>query len=423
MSTIQNIHSLTTQILHRPPSCLEFCPDDPDYFIIGTYLLHEETDDESPQIKQRKTGSLQLWHLDAANHELKQKQLLPLPYAVFDLHFHPQQPTVLGIAGSDGSVSLYRVLQTQEEPQIRLIWTRKVHEEENIPALFLAWTPRHWFQHSAMRDGFAVTFSDGRMSVFATSSSSSSSSRDKDITEGDGSDLIETNFQPRERIETWFVALADYTTTATTTTTQPEEANNSVAYSFTGNDFGSLNVRQFTSPDDDSAEEDVLLEELQVSNTDDRARHHTAGVTSILPLPIPLVQNAPVLLTGSYDEYLRVYHATARGAVLAEAQLGGGVWRLQIMHTDKNERKVTFLILASCMHAGARIVRVSWKQGSSDVSDLGEWDIQVLAQFTEHESMNYASGVWKSADTNSSEVVCVSSSFYDKRLCLWKVQN
>jgi diphthamide biosynthesis protein 7 len=340
----------------------------------------------------------------------KQKQLLPLPYAVFDLHFHPQQPTVLGIAGSDGSVALYRV-QTQEEPQIRLIWTRKVHEEENIPALFLAWTPQHWFQHSAMRDGFAVTFSDGRMSVFATSS------RDKDITEGDGSDMIESNFQTRERIETWFVALADYTTT------QPE-ASNSVSYSFTGNDFGSLNVRQFTSPDVDSAEEDVLLEELQVSNTDDRARHHAAGVTSILPLPIPLVQNAPVLLTGSYDEYLRVYHATARGVVLAEAQLGGGVWRLQIIHTDKNEheRQVTFLILASCMHAGARIVRVSWKQGSSDASDLGEWDIQVLAQFTEHESMNYASGVWKKADTNSSELVCVSSSFYDKRLCLWKVQ-
>lgn len=318
---------------------------------------------------------------------------------------------MLGIAGSDGSVSLYRVSREAEdkEPQIRLIWTRKIHEEENTPALFLAWTPQDWFQHPAMKDaqGFAVTFSDGRTSVFATSSS-----EDKDITQGDGSDLVESIFQPRESIEAWFVALADYST-------QPETGRNSVAFSFMGNDFGSLNVRQFTSPDDQT-EEDVLLEELQVSNTDDKARHHAAGVTSILPLPIPLFQNAPVLLTGSYDEYIRVYHATSRGAVLAEEQLGGGVWRLQIIHTDRNEGGVEFLILASCMHAGTRIVRVSWR---NQEPGLGEWDIHALAQFTEHESMNYASGVWKkTADTNSSELVCVSSSFYDKRLCLWKVQ-
>lgn len=72
MSTdnIQSPSSLTTQILHQPPSCLEFCPDNPDYFIIGTYLLHEDKDHESARIKQTKTGSLQLWHLDAANHEL-----------------------------------------------------------------------------------------------------------------------------------------------------------------------------------------------------------------------------------------------------------------------------------------------------------------------------------------------------------------
>lgn len=73
MSTPQNIQSpssLATQILNQPPSCLEFCPDDPDYFIIGTYLLHEDKDDESARIKQIKTGSLQLWHLDAADHEL-----------------------------------------------------------------------------------------------------------------------------------------------------------------------------------------------------------------------------------------------------------------------------------------------------------------------------------------------------------------
>ncbi|KAI5278618.1 hypothetical protein KEM52_004644, partial [Ascosphaera acerosa] len=65
----------------------------------------------------------------------------------------------------------------------------------------------------------------------------------------------------------------------------------------------------------------------------------------------------------------------------------------------------------------------------------------VLAEFTEHESMNYASGVWVGAPgsagagagsreaeeesrsrSRSRTVTCVSSSFYDKRLCLWKAR-
>ena len=54
-----------------------------------------------------------------------------------------------------------------------------------------------------------------------------------------------------------------------------------------------------------------------------------------------------------------------------------------------------------------------------------EWTIEVLADFTEHESMNYASDMWKGskAETpDASELVCVSSSFYDRRMCVWRVQ-
>lgn len=61
--------SLKTVFLDQPPSCLEFCPGAPDYFVIGTYLLSEEKESSSPTTqqpvsKQHKTGSVQLFKLE-----------------------------------------------------------------------------------------------------------------------------------------------------------------------------------------------------------------------------------------------------------------------------------------------------------------------------------------------------------------------
>lgn len=73
------ISSLVTEFLDQPPSCLEFCPDEPDYFVLGTYLLQEKREElgenESEEnsaapIKQTKTGTLQLWHLDVNTDKL-----------------------------------------------------------------------------------------------------------------------------------------------------------------------------------------------------------------------------------------------------------------------------------------------------------------------------------------------------------------
>ena len=67
--------------------------------------------------------------------------------------------------------------------------------------------------------------------------------------------------------------------------------------------------------------------------------------------------------------------------------------------------------MASCMHAGARVIEV---EGSRD----GEWGINVLGEFREHESMNYASDVWPGSGEERAWIV--STSFYDRRLCLWE---
>lgn len=61
--------SLFTAYLSQPPSCLQFLPSDPEYLVIGTYLLSEDKEGDAV-IAQKKTGSLQLWYLD-----IKQKTL------------------------------------------------------------------------------------------------------------------------------------------------------------------------------------------------------------------------------------------------------------------------------------------------------------------------------------------------------------
>jgi diphthamide biosynthesis protein 7 len=80
------------------------------------------------------------------------------------------------------------------------------------------------------------------------------------------------------------------------------------------------------------------------------------------------------------------------------------------------------------MHAGARILRVTCSGRSVGERCPGSWSIEVLARFKEHESMNYASDIWiggqtmdqENEEVEKSSLVCVSSSFYDRRLCVWR---
>lgn len=74
-----------------------------------------------------------------------------------------------------------------------------------------------------------------------------------------------------------------------------------------------------------------------------------------------------------------------------------------------------YTILASCMHAGARIVEICRDES-------GEWSITVLAKFEEHKSMNYGSDVQPHGKNGSVKAI-VSTSFYDKLLCLWRYEG
>jgi diphthamide biosynthesis protein 7 len=135
-----------------------------------------------------------------------------------------------------------------------------------------------------------------------------------------------------------------------------------------------------------------------------------------------------ILLTGSYDDYVRVYAehdfrpyvANTKAKVLAELKIGGGVWRLKFLQdyplSTKSDANVKYRVLASCMHEGARILEVSGNQ-------TGDWKIEEIATMKIHESMCYAADVRPLAMNPplgwDETRLCVSASFYDKLLCAW----
>lgn len=141
-------------------------------------------------------------------------------------------------------------------------------------------------------------------------------------------------------------------------------------------------------------------------------RIHSAGVTAILPL------SDQIIVTGSYDDHVRVVSVPAQGRrqILAALNLDGGVWRLKLIkqRTDgwqeKGQGLASFLILACCMHAGARVIKVH-------LSEDDGWSITVLGKFEEHKSMNYGND-FQPVQCQGNRTI-VSTSFYDKLLCIW----
>ena len=146
---------------------------------------------------------------------------------------------------------------------------------------------------------------------------------------------------------------------------------------------------------------------------------HTAGVTALLPL-VPGFHSTQLLLTGSYDDHVRLLwleHDHAQTGIAVEKELGGGVWSLRQLYYSgpKDDLGPLYLVLASCMHAGPKLLMVQRNEDE-------EWEINVVAKNVEHESMNYASaGRPIYGETGLEGFLLVSTSFYDKKFCVWPI--
>jgi diphthamide biosynthesis protein 7 len=155
-------------------------------------------------------------------------------------------------------------------------------------------------------------------------------------------------------------------------------------------------------------------------------KKHEAGVTAILPLPMQ-----GIVLTGSYDEHVRVLDLNTRRVITERRISGGGVWRLEALDSSTYQRSMNDVakrqsfsdrgenidtemgvkVLVSCMHAGTRVLEVSYSKG--------EFVINVVAAFCQMSSMNYASAVAPRDETSDTYDI-VSTSFYDRKVCLWR---
>lgn len=218
-----------------------------------------------------------------------------VPFAVLDLHFTRFRKGVFAIATSKGTVCLCTININGTGP-IEILNSYQIFSDSSL-TLSLAWN--RVLSHS---DTIAASSSDGRVAIF------------------------DTKYQPpmtytkteAHSFEAWTLAW----------TSKGAEL-------YSGGDGSELcrhdlSVRPVSGSLNDGNIPSHRYEfEASVRDT----KTHDAGVTAILPLQ-PVFHGERVLLTGSYDEYVRVLLPVEGGnrpKVLAEKRLGGGVWRLQIL--------------------------------------------------------------------------------------------
>lgn len=138
-----------------------------------------------------------------------------------------------------------------------------------------------------------------------------------------------------------------------------------------------------------------------------RKSHGGVGVTSMIPAPGPGRDNQ--LLSGGYDDTLRLWDTRSMRSCLSELPCGGGVWRIKPCVADKGG-SVKFLL--ACMYDGFKVATL-------DKTDA----FGIEATYDEHESLAYGAA-WLACDAVSedspgSKTMCLTGSFYDHSLRLW----
>ncbi|KAK9772737.1 hypothetical protein AB5N19_14253 [Seiridium cardinale] len=375
------IKSMLTLRLDLPPSCIEFCPAYPDYFVVGTYDLQKEStaqanenQDTIIQQPQTRNGSLILFRL--VEDEIKHIQTLTQPSAILDVHFHPNKTDVLAVVNSTGMVSFLKLALSSgaSVPCLAELGAhRPLGDQQDVLILSCCW-------HPSIHDIIAITTSSNDVHVLQL---------DDAWNIRPGESLIHSHED-----QAWTAAFAPFL---------GDPADSKLVEVLSGGDDFKLlaSTYEYNTGDDWSAPEGTR-----------QIGRHNYGVTAILPLHTNQETQEFLLLTGSYDDHIRVYAVGSAPRLLAKLDLGGGVWRLKVIHlkTETNTNgEWTATILASCMYAGTRIVKLS-----------GDWyrcKIEVLFRFEEHESMNYGSDLQAGEDGKAVRII--STSFYDRRLCLW----
>ncbi|KAK7532848.1 uncharacterized protein J3D65DRAFT_593570 [Phyllosticta citribraziliensis] len=409
------LSSLHTTTLPLPPSCIAFVPRSRQWFVVGTYFLERGEEAEG----QKRSGSLVLARLgEGEGRDVTITATHSTPFAIFDLHFSPHETTaitsstshLLGLASSTGSVALYAIDPASPTAPIRHIRTLQLFPTTSLFTYF-SW-------HPTIPLLAAAALADGRVVLCDCSGNA-----DDDEVDSRSRRIVTLH---AHALEAWVTAFA------------PDGSA-----LFSGGDDAALKGGEQEEEGEEEEEDGDGAPQFSPPWQWQDARTHGAGVTFILPLPQPYsppTTTAPapplpppdLLLTGSYDESLRLLSPPARNGlgprrsrVLAEIELGGGVWRIDVVDSSMagpvvqgGDKEATaeaeWILLVSCMHAGTRVLQAE-----------GEWEwtwqFDVLARFEEHQSMNYGSAVQplRAGEAKKKRTV-VSTSFYDRLVCVWE---
>lgn len=272
-------------------------------------------------------------------------QSLATDFAILDIQWTPHSELVggdlLAVATSTGILAFYRLQQQQEQPKLVLSHVQHITDDDTTLMLSLTWHP--------VRPGvLGLTLSDGRVCVCTSTSTSmgtgsgsgSGSTEEDDTAAGLWSQDAAVSLQDvhEHELEAWMMTFT-------------LESLNVLS----GGDDMVLQCSHVADDDDDNddddeseAEEeeeqkgDEVEDEQHVQKTNkyktnllwqNRKLHH-AGITAILPLSETLV------ITGSYDDHIRLLQlpkipGDTRPKLLAELNLGGGVWRLKLLTTGR----------------------------------------------------------------------------------------
>ncbi|KAK3346240.1 hypothetical protein B0T25DRAFT_272984 [Lasiosphaeria hispida] len=418
------VSSLQSLQLDLPPSCVEFCPAFPSYFLVGTYHLQkddettttetanstigEEGEDDRPTgpVKpQNRNGSIIVFRI--LDKTLIYVQTMPQPSAILDLHFNPSpgRQGLCAVVSSTGTLAIFQLLPDEDQPlkHIRTMDVAMMSKGTNYaaPEGEVLFTSFCW--HPLRQETIAITTSAGQVYLVDLGPT------------GEGGSLYPDPVTTHS-LEAWCVAIPP----SLVPTVQGCEGRTTDGGDFTlfsGGDDSALRYKKCTFTDESKV--------LNTDNSDDepqlavRLRDHGAGVTAILPLA--LQGDLQLVVTGSYDDHIRLFsvastptaYSLSEARKLAECNLEGGVWRLKLVQLSKgppSEHGWRAVILASCMHAGVKVVELL--RGMD-----GDYEFRVMGSFVEHKSMNYGSDIqpgWLGS------LSVISTSFYDKLLCLWE---
>lgn len=465
---------------------IEICPAYPDLTVFGTYSLVGREREYEAQVRK---GTIEVIPISSVFQQAYPGMLLPklakrdFSAAVLDIHFHPEDKTLLGVALSNGQIHFFRFLRRGDVLGRRIITellplgqsTIAEADEDGVVPLVtqFVWLP--CVQEVGRRDvsntlsvSLAATLSSHGVKIAKIRMPGIKSTNDPRLSRSAVELPTISGDIHSHDLEAWTVASLPIL-----------NFDGSFQHIlFSGGDDSRLIASMVSQDSCKTGSISTLLTSTPTLLFSDR-KTHSAGVTSILPLPLPNHSNTqnpqPTrLLTGSYDEsmYLHLLNPhTRRPSLVTSLSLRGGVWRLRLMdtytirlpttHSGPPERlsekhhqyQTNYLVSVSCMHAGVRILRVTHTPSDTPEAHEKEWQITIEASFTKgHETLVYccdfrkewleepevqksvllngqsgkdgkdetkSQGKNKKVTGDVGKYTIVSTSFYDRQICVW----